>query len=74
MRAIEFETRIDSSGQLKIPEEAVGSLPIGGRARVILLLDGNEAEAAGNWDRFAARSISDYYCPEDAIYDDYPRG
>ena len=26
------------------------------------------------WDRFAARSISHYYVPEDAIYDDYPRG
>lgn len=73
MRAIEFETQIDSSGQLRIPDEAAGSLPTGRRARVILLLEDDEADAKANWDRVAARSISEYYCPEDAIYDDYPR-
>ena len=74
MRAIEFESQVDVSGQLKVPAETAESLPPGTRARVILLLDDAKAEAGSGWDRVAARSISEYYSPEDAVYDDYPRG
>jgi hypothetical protein len=74
MRAIEFESQVDVSGQLPVPAETAGTLTPGTRARVILLLEDAEPEAAASWDRVAARSISEYYSPEDALYDDYPRG
>ena len=74
MRAIEFEADISSTGQLPIPEEAAEGLPAGTRARVIILIpDGDDMDSA-TWDRFAAGNITDYYTPEDAVYDDYPRG
>jgi hypothetical protein len=74
MQAIEFETDINEAGELRLPEAAVSQFPAGVRARVIVLWAEPQDSADPDWDRLAGRSISEYYSPGDAVYDDYPRG
>jgi hypothetical protein len=74
MQAIEFETDINEAGEIRLPEAAVSQLPAGVRARVIVLWGAPHDSVDSDWDRLAARRISEYYAPEDGIYDDYPRG
>lgn len=74
MRAIEFEAHINQAGELEIPPDVVAGLPSGVQARVIVLLPENDDMSPETWSRFAARNISHYYAPEDAVYDAYPRG
>jgi hypothetical protein len=74
MRTIEFETNVTESGQLSVPADAASGLPPGTRARVIVVVPDADDLDVEALDRLAARSISEYYCREDAIYDDYPRG
>jgi len=73
MRAIEFETQVDDSGYLSVPKEAAADLPAGTLARVIVLVPDGYGTDSRTWDHFAGRTISEYYAPEDAVYDDYPR-
>jgi hypothetical protein len=73
MRTIEFEAEVTESGQLAVPANALANIPPGAHARVVVMLPDDAADDDA-MERLASRSIADYYCAEDAIYDGYPRG
>lgn len=67
MNAVEFTTELTPSGLLHIPEEAAAQLPLGGKARVIILTGDPDLDAewrAGSYAQFLRDDP-----PEDSVYD-----
>ena len=65
MKAIEFESRLTSPGQIQIPAGVASDLPAGTHVRVILLWDQDSDDwRAATQERFAAA-----YVPEDSVYE-----
>ena len=69
MQTIEFETELRGDDSLDIPQEIASRLPQGGRARVILVFDGDNTDEV-NWRRGAYEQFMREDDAEDAVYDD----
>ncbi|MBI4603562.1 MAG: hypothetical protein HY721_16545 [Planctomycetes bacterium] len=67
MNAIEFTTELSGTSALPIPSEIAAQLPKAGRARVIVLLDGDADDL--EWQAAACEQFLRDDAPEDAIYD-----
>jgi hypothetical protein len=66
MKAVEFEGKLASGGNIRIPPEVERELPAGSHVRVILLWGSNEEE---DWHRFAMERFAAAYAPEDSVYE-----
>jgi hypothetical protein len=67
MNAVEFITQLSGGSALAIPREIAERLPKSGKARVIVLTDGDTDEAgwcAGAYEQFLREDP-----PEDAVYE-----
>lgn len=67
MNAVEFITSLTGGNALTIPPDAVERLPKGGRARVIVLTDDVDGDAA--WRCSTYEQFLRDESPEDSVYD-----
>lgn len=73
MKAIEFKTRVESSGAISVPPEISSRLHSGQQLRVLLLLDEelDDAEEDRAWREMTAHSFFAGYDEGDSVYDRY---
>ncbi len=69
MRTIEFETELEGSRVLNVPENVAARLPQTGHAKVIVLLRDDEDDTL--WRHAAYAQFMKDDSPEDAVYDRY---
>jgi hypothetical protein len=70
MKAIEFISKVNSDGELELPDSITKQLPTDQNVRVIILI--NEAEGKKehiDWSMLTKEQFLAGYCDEDAIYD-----
>lgn len=70
MTPIQFETELRGEAALVLPPEVLAKLPESGKAKVLILVDGDSEDEA--WRRASYEQFLKDESPEDAIYDDYP--
>jgi hypothetical protein len=71
MTAVEFITELSPERMLRIPESAAAQLPVGGKARVIILTENDPEDA--EWRRGAYEQFMRDDGPKDSVYDKYSR-
>ncbi len=69
MKAIEFQSQLNSDQTLTIPPAMRGALPIGQTVRVLILVP--EGEPDQEWEMLAAEEFGQGYVDTDAIYDQF---
>ncbi len=67
MKAVEFEGRLDSKGNLKVPDELAARIPQQQTVQVILLLP--ESSEDDDWRRLSEQHFLAGYSDGDSIYD-----
>jgi hypothetical protein len=67
MKALEFQSSLNSDGSLRVPIEIARSIPPGQPLRVLVLLSEGESDEA--WENLAAMEFGQGYAESDAIYD-----
>jgi hypothetical protein len=67
MKAVEFETTVNSSGQIVLPQELVRDIPSGEPVRVVLMWDASPTDSA--WRDAGRRRFEEAYCAADAVYE-----
>ena len=67
MKAIEFQSQLNSDQTLTIPLSMRGALTIGQTVRVLILVP--EGEPDREWEQLAAEEFGQGYSDADAIYD-----
>ena len=67
MNAIEFTTVLNGASVLTLPQEVAAQLPKSGKARVIVLTDGDADDA--QWRQAAHEQFLRDDSPDDAIHD-----
>jgi hypothetical protein len=67
MNAVEFTTELSSAATLSMPARIAEQLPKSGKARVIVLTDGDATDA--EWRVAAYEQFLREDAPEDAVYD-----
>jgi hypothetical protein len=70
MRAIEFQSQLNSDQTLTIPPSMRGTLTIGQIVRVLILVPDGEPDR--EWEELAAEEFGKGYADADAIYDQFP--
>lgn len=68
MKSVEFEGTVTADGQIAIPAEIAGRLPLGEPLRVVLQWDGADDED-GVWRTQGLRRFQAAYAAEDSVYD-----
>jgi hypothetical protein len=68
MKAVEFEGTPTANGQISIPAEITGQLPLGEPLRIVLQRDGADDEDAA-WRTQGRQRFEAAYAPEDVVYD-----
>jgi hypothetical protein len=69
MKAIEFQSQLNSDQTLTIPPSMRGALTIGQTVRVLILVP--EGEPDREWEQLAAEEFGQGYSDADAIYDQF---
>jgi hypothetical protein len=72
MKAIEFQSQLNSDQTLTVPDSVVGAIPIGQTVRVLVLLAENGTEQ--EWERLTAEEFGQGYADTDAAYDQLSTG
>ena len=67
MKALEFETKLDTDANLKVPEDLASQIPKEELVRVIVLLPDDADEA--DWQRFTNEQFLRGYSEGDSAYD-----
>jgi hypothetical protein len=68
MKAVEFEARVTPNGEIAVPAEIAGQLPIGESLHVVLHWGAADDEDAA-WRALGRQRFEAAYVPEDDIYD-----
>ncbi len=69
MKTIEFEGDLHGQGELAIPPQVASQLPGTGKAKVILLIEGDSEDDA--WRKCAYEQFMSEDSSEDSVYDKY---
>ena len=70
MKAYEFPGKVDSRGNLEVPNDVVEMLPDNVTVRVIIVVDEpNDKNEGDDWSRLTAEQFLKGYADVDAIYD-----
>ncbi len=72
MKAIEFQSQLNSDRALTIPASVLDAIPIGQTVRVLILLPENDGDR--EWEQSAAEEFGRGYAETDAIYDQLSTG
>jgi hypothetical protein len=67
MKAVEFQSQLNSDHTLTVPASVMSAIPIGHTVRVLILIP--ETDADSEWERLAAEEFGQGYADTDAIYD-----
>jgi hypothetical protein len=67
MKAIEFQSKLNSDQTLTVPESAKSAIPVGQPVRVLVLIP--ETDFDQEWERLAAEDFGQGYADTDAVYD-----
>ncbi len=70
MTSIQFETELSGESALVLPPEVLAKLPKSGKAKVLVLVEGDLED--DEWRRASYEQFMKDDSPEDAIYDAYP--
>jgi hypothetical protein len=70
MKAVEFQSQVNSDQTLTVPESVIGAIPIGQTVRVLILFPEDETDQ--EWERLTAEEFGQGYADTDAIYDQLP--
>ena len=70
MKAVEFETTINSDGQILLPPNLAGDIPSGEPVRVVVMWDTSSTDPA--WREAGRRKFEEAYCAADAVYEQLP--
>ena len=68
MKSVEFESTVTANGQIVIPAEIAGQIPLGETLRVILHW-GRTDDEDGPWRTQGRQRFEGAYAPEDSVYD-----
>jgi hypothetical protein len=71
MRAIEFQSQLNSDQALTVPASVLDAIPIGRTVRVLILLPEDDDR---EWEQGAAEEFGRGYADTDAIYDQLSTG
>jgi hypothetical protein len=66
MKAIEFQSQLNSDQALTVPASVLDAIPIGRTVRVLILLPENDDDR--EWEQGAAEEFGRGYADTDAIY------
>jgi hypothetical protein len=69
IKKVEFETELKGGSSLELPEEVASALAVGGRARVVVILDSDSED--DTWREAAIEQFLRDDTDEDAVYDKY---
>jgi hypothetical protein len=69
MDAIQFETELRGESTLTLPPDVLAKLPKSGRARIVLLIQGNSEDE--DWRRASYEHFMRDDNGDDAVYDTY---
>jgi hypothetical protein len=70
MTPIQFETELKGESALVLPPEVLAKLPKSGKAKVLVLVEGDSED--DEWRRASYEQFMKDDSPEDAVYDAYP--
>ena len=70
MKAVEFQSQVNSDQTLTVPASVIGAIPIGQTVRVLILFPENETDQ--EWERLTAEEFGQGYADTDVIYDQLP--
>ena len=70
MKAVEFQSQVNSDQTLTVPESVIGAIPIGQTVRVLILFAEDEADR--EWEQLTAEEFGQGYADTDALYDQLP--
>ena len=67
MKAIEFQSQLNSDRTLTVPARLMESIPVGQTVRVLLLFAEQDTDL--EWEQLTAEEFGQGYAETDAIYD-----
>ncbi len=67
VKAMEFESAITQEGQIALPPEVAGEIPVGAQLRVVVMWEPSNHDS--EWRTVGRRRFEAAFCPEDAIYE-----
>jgi len=67
MKAVEFQSQVNSDQTLTIPRSVMDAVPIGQTVRVLILFPENDNDR--EWEQLAAEEFGRGYADTDALYD-----
>jgi len=67
MKAIEFQSQLNSDRTLTVPARLMDSIPVGQMVRVLVLFAEQDTEQ--EWEQLTAEDFGQGYAETDAIYD-----
>ncbi len=65
MKALEFETTVNNSGQISLPVDLAGNIPSGELVRVVIMWDTSSTDEA--WREAGRRKFEEAYCAADVV-------
>jgi hypothetical protein len=72
MKAVEFQSQINSDQTLTIPPSVMNAIPVGQPVRVLILFPENNNDR--EWEQLAAEEFGRGYADTDALYDSLSTG
>jgi len=67
MKAVEFQSQLNSDQTLTVPSSVMGAIPIGQMVRVLMLFP--ESDTDREWEHLAAGEFGQGHADTDALYD-----
>ncbi len=67
MKAVEFEATLSPGGEIVLPAEFVGEIPLGQQVKVVVMWEAGSSDAA--WRAAGRMRFEKAYSDEDAVYD-----
>ncbi len=67
MKAVEFESTVDSGGQIAVPSEIASEIPAGETLRVVVMWEPSDFDLV--WRAAGRRQFEAAYSPDDAVYE-----
>lgn len=68
MQALQFEATLTRDGEIVLPPEFAGTIPLGQPLRVVVMWDGVRTDDA-SWQELGRRAFSGAYCDENSVYE-----
>jgi hypothetical protein len=67
MKAVEFQSQLNTDQTLTVPASVIGAIPIGQTVRVLILFAEDDMDQ--EWEHLTAEELGQGYADTDAVYD-----